>query len=129
MKQEDLKDGKFQTRVNLYYILKKHAQNYKQNPKNICTEWFVHNGAAKFQRDPAVAQNCLFLESYLKILDTYLHNDIFRQIKVEKKRISNKNDGILFSKLFWPTVRINLKFDAEGLEFVKFLRSLEQFRY
>jgi hypothetical protein len=43
--------------------------------------------------------------------------------------------GILFPKLFWPTVRKNwssdqeklLKFEAEGWEFAKFLRSLEQF--
>ena len=44
-------------------------------------------------------------------------------------------NGILLSKLFWPTVRKNcssdreklLKFEAEGQEFAKFLRSLEQF--
>ena len=43
--------------------------------------------------------------------------------------------GILFPKLFWPTVRKNcpsdweklLKFEAEGWEFAKNLRSLEQF--
>ena len=43
--------------------------------------------------------------------------------------------GILLPKLFWPTVRKNcssdreklLKFEAEGREFSKFLRSLEQF--
>ena len=46
------------------------------------------------------------------------------------------DDGILLPKLFWPTVRKIfccsdreklLKFEAEGLEFAKFLRSLEQF--
>ena len=45
------------------------------------------------------------------------------------------NNGILLPKLFWPTVRKNcssdreklLKFEAEGQEFVKFLRLLEQF--
>ena len=44
-------------------------------------------------------------------------------------------NGILLPKLFWPTVRKNcscdrekpLKFEAEGQEFAKFLRSLEQF--
>ena len=44
-------------------------------------------------------------------------------------------NGILLLKLFWPTVRKNfssdrenlLKFHAEGQEFAKFLRSLEQF--
>ena len=43
--------------------------------------------------------------------------------------------GILLPKLFWPTVRKNysidqkelLKFEAEGREFAKILRSLEQF--
>ena len=43
--------------------------------------------------------------------------------------------GILLPKLFLPTVRINcssdreffLKFEAEGIEFAKCLRSLEQF--
>ena len=43
--------------------------------------------------------------------------------------------GILLSKFFWPTVRKNcssdreklLKFEAEGREFAKFLRSLEEF--
>ena len=45
------------------------------------------------------------------------------------------NNGILLPKLFWPTVRKNcssdreklLKFEAEGREFSKILRSLEQF--
>ena len=43
--------------------------------------------------------------------------------------------GIFLPKLFWPTVRKNcstdwekiLKFEAEGWEFAKILRSLEQF--
>ena len=47
----------------------------------------------------------------------------------------NLNNGILLPKLFWPTVRKNysrdreklLKFEAEGQEFAKILRSLEQF--
>ena len=45
------------------------------------------------------------------------------------------NNEILFHKLFWPTVRKNcsrdrgkfLKFEAEGREFSKILRSQEQF--
>ena len=43
-------------------------------------------------------------------------------------------NGILLPKLFWPTVRKkcasllrDLKFEAEGREFAKILRSLEQF--
>ena len=46
-----------------------------------------------------------------------------------------KKNGILLPKLFWPTVRKKcssdweklLIFEAEGREFAKFLRSLEQF--
>ena len=45
------------------------------------------------------------------------------------------NNGILLPKLFWPTVRKKcstdqeklLKFEAEGREFAKFLRLLDQF--
>ena len=45
--------------------------------------------------------------------------------------LSSQWFGILLPKLFWPTVRkkcsrIFLKFEAEGKEFAKFLRSLEQ---
>ena len=44
-------------------------------------------------------------------------------------------NGTLLAKLFWPTMRKNcssdwekrLKFEAEGQEFVKNLRSLEKF--
>ena len=44
-------------------------------------------------------------------------------------------NGILLPKLFWPTVRKNcssdweffFKFEAEGWEFAKFLRTLDQF--
>ena len=51
-----------------------------------------------------------------------------------EKYLEQKN-GILLSKLFWPTVRKKsssdqeklLKFEAEGREFAKFLPSLEQF--
>ena len=51
------------------------------------------------------------------------------------KKILHMRNGILSPKKFWPTVRKNyssdreklLKFEAEGGEFAKFLRSLEQF--
>ena len=54
--------------------------------------------------------------------------------KFDHKNILTRN-GILLSKLFWPTVRKNCfsdqekiwKFEAEGWEFEIFLRSLEQF--
>jgi hypothetical protein len=49
--------------------------------------------------------------------------------------IFSRVNGILQSKLFWPTVRKKcssdreklLKFEAEGQEFAKILRSLEKF--
>ena len=52
-----------------------------------------------------------------------------------KKVAKKARYGILLPKLFWPTVRKNcssdreklLKFEAEGQEFEKKLRSLEQF--
>ena len=59
--------------------------------------------------------------------------------KFERKQKGKKKHwkiyGILLPKLFWPTVRKNcsrdqkkyLKFEAEGREFAKFLRSLAQF--
>ena len=50
------------------------------------------------------------------------------------KKTHHRISGIFLSKLFWPTVKKNcssdreklLKFEAEGREFAKFLRSLEQ---
>ena len=50
-------------------------------------------------------------------------------------KVSSMKNGILLPKLFWPTVREKcssdrenlLKFEAEGREFAKILRSLEQF--
>ena len=52
-----------------------------------------------------------------------------------EKSAGKVRNGILLPKLFWPTVRKNcssdreklLKFEAEGRESAKFLRSLEQF--
>ena len=57
------------------------------------------------------------------------------QIKIFVVHPAFVTNGILLPKLFWPTVRKNcsndweklLKFEAEGREFAKFLRSLEQF--
>ena len=56
-----------------------------------------------------------------------------RIVQVTNKR-QLTNNGILLPRMFWPTVRKNcssdqeklLKFEAEGREFAKFLRSLEQ---
>ena len=49
--------------------------------------------------------------------------------------VCKRINSILLPKLFWPTVRKNyssdwekhLKFEPEGQEFAKILRSLEQF--
>ena len=57
------------------------------------------------------------------------------QLEEEKKISLAIRYGILLPNLFWPTVRKNcfsdweklLKFEAEGREFSKFLRLLEQF--
>ena len=63
----------------------------------------------------------------------YIHSSFHRILLPEGGE--EERNGILLSKLFWPTVRKNcpsdreklLKFEAEGQEFSKFLRSLEQF--
>ena len=67
-------------------------------------------------------------------LPTRYRPRFFDQIGHETMYESSGN-GILLPKLFWPTVRKNcsrdreklLKFEAEGREFSKFLRSVEQF--
>ena len=56
------------------------------------------------------------------------------QVALKFFKDSGRN-GILLPKLFWPTVRKKcssdleklFKFEAEGQEFAKILRSLEQF--
>ena len=60
---------------------------------------------------------------------------LLRGKKRNGRNSCESRNGILLQKLFWPTVRKNcssdreklLKFEAEGWEFSKFLRSLEQF--
>ena len=69
---------------------------------------------------------------------SYCHSAVKLQISKNfiKDRKFQKN-GILLPKLFWPTVRKNcpsdreklLKFEAEGREFAKFLRSLKLKRF
>ena len=65
------------------------------------------------------------------VLETLLKH----QLSPEIAKLFHSKNGILLPKLFWPTVRKNCssdqeklwKFEAEGWEFAKFLRSLEQF--
>ena len=61
--------------------------------------------------------------------------EVLAKLTENKMLLLKWRNGILFRKLFWPTVRKNcssdreklLKFEAEGREFEIFLRSLEQF--
>ena len=66
---------------------------------------------------------------------TFLMSYIYMsQYFYEAKHSQMLRNGILLPKLFWPTVRKNcssdrekiLKFEAEGREFAKSLRTLEQ---
>ena len=71
----------------------------------------------------------LGLEIFTNQIDRYFPFFLFEKILLQK------NNGFLLPKLFWPTVRKNcssdreilLKFKAEGQEFLKILRPLEQF--
>ena len=64
-----------------------------------------------------------------KMHDSWLHDGKFFSL------YTYQGIGILLPKLFWPTVRKNcstdrekpLKFEAEGRDFAKILRWLEQF--
>ena len=57
-----------------------------------------------------------------------------KQNNLSQDFLQEARNGILLSKLFWPTVRKNcssdrekiLKFEAEGREFAKILRSLNK---
>ena len=81
-----------------------------------------------------VAKICLCNAfSFSMLFNMAMKNEISFSTEERKKKFGN---GILLPKLFWPTVRkkytsdreILLKFEAEGGEFAKFLRSLEQFK-
>ena len=77
------------------------------------------------------SSNCPFLaqkRTHFADLSLWFH-EIFPDLP------SKKWNGILLPKLFWPTLRKKcssdgetlLKFEAEGREFAKILRSQEQF--
>ena len=59
----------------------------------------------------------------------------FTYLEKKNPSVFHKKNGILLPKFVWSTVRKNcssdreknLKFEAEGPEYSKFLRSLEQF--
>ena len=75
---------------------------------------------------------------FLSFHNIFLWNIHFKDVKFFEEILSGNSvewNGILLPKLFRPTVRKNcssdrkklLKFEAEGREFSKFLRSFEQF--
>ena len=72
---------------------------------------------------------------FLKDIDGSNFNDSYLSVFAKKEIRYWLGNGILFPKLFWLTVRKKcssereklLKFEAEGGEFAKLLRSLEQF--
>ena len=89
---------------------------------------------SSFKYSFSYGEGCLVLQS----LTVFCVKSILRLLKF--KRIHNMihdkfRNGILLWKLLWSTERKNcpsereklLKFEAEGGEFAKFLRSLEQF--
>ena len=73
----------------------------------------------------------ILIEDFFKLCGLLTIYELYNRSK-----LGMLGNGILFPKLFWPTVRKNcssdqeklLKFEAEGREFPKFLRSLEQFK-
>ena len=90
-----------------------------------------------------LAENSNALKTSSKTSNVYVFVSItihirtlfWKQMFFAWHRLSDGGNGILFPKLFWPTVRKNcssdreklLKFEAEGREFAKFLKSIEQF--
>ena len=71
----------------------------------------------------------------LQLSHWYLISNVCRYLRGKQAKQNKTMVRILLPKLFWPTVRKKcssyreklLKFEAEGQEFPKFLRSLEQF--
>ena len=94
---------------------------------------FVKNMRLQKRLHPFV--DCL--EGFCKSFDSVLHKKSYFFWYTGLANISFKysKNGILLPKLFWPTVRKRyssdreffLKFRAEGPEFAKCLKSLEQF--
>ena len=78
----------------------------------------------QYMIEPSISRYYVLLKQVLKVLID--PNCVFYEVR---------KNGILLPKLFWPTVRKNcssdqeknLKFEAEGWEFSKILRLLEQF--
>ena len=97
---------------------------------NISCWPYTKNAIAGFDTYSIHATNSSWIYGVLKKIIEY-----FRFCMKTVCRSSSIEMGVLFTKLFWPTVRKIcssdreklLKFKAEGREFAKFLRSLEQF--
>ena len=77
----------------------------------------------------------IILEMKAPILMQHLNKGLFSQLLSRQNVDIFRRNGTLLQKLFWPTVRRScfsdgeklLKYEAEGQEFAKCLRSLEQF--
>ena len=94
----------------------------------------------KAQSSKESFSNCK-INWYLPYLQLHCYRNFTHLSKIRPKSnidtilTSRVHNGILLPKLFWPNVRKKcssdpekpLKFEAEGWEFAKFLRSLEQF--
>ena len=95
----------------------------------------------KFTSNASISLQKLVLRRTLKSSDTgadimcHFLSSLATAKSFHTQRVAHLhfNNGILLPKFFWPTVRKNcssdweklLKFEAEGREFSKFLRSLE----
>ena len=97
-------------------------------------EWLiVQSGLFKFEF-PATFLNFYFVRIFI-FESNWLTSLLFTICMACLKTFFCESNGILLPKMFWPTVRENcfsdweklLKFEAEGPEFAKNLRSLEQF--
>ena len=105
------------------------------NPPLKTWQPYYHSVDSRRQKLQKIQQMGRSYKFFDFIWENYAYPDNLSMLgQVSGYRRSPKN-GILLPKLFWPTVRKNcsrdqeklLKFEAEGLEFAKFVRSLEQF--
>ena len=93
-------------------------------------------GAAVAREMTLLGQKCIVLEKNMDVLSEASSGNTGHLVRVFfYMSFLWVTNGILLPKLFWPTVRKKyssdreklLKFEAEGWEFAKILRSSEQF--
>ena len=93
---------------------------------------FIYVGLTDFWWAPIDTFQNVRLPEFVKLLSIF---QLPYSIESQPSQSLSKDNGILLPKLFWHTVRKKcssdweklLKFEAEGQEFAKILRSLEQF--